>query len=101
MAINVNKAKILNAIAYSDSPVTYQHIFNALGDEMPGSVIWLNLRRLMAEGCIEEKYFKKEGMDAQDYRASEDMRGHIPKVFYLETQRGKDKLEYYKKKKII
>lgn len=101
MAININKAKILREIIASDSPVTYQLLFNALGDEMPDSVIWLNIQRLIAEGCIEEKNFRKEGLDAQDYRATEDLRGHVPRVYYVETVRGEDKLNYFKEKGII
>lgn len=101
MVLNVCKAKILNEIVYSDSPVTYQLLFNAFGDEMGNSVIWLNLHRLIIEGCIEEKSFRKEGLDAQDYRVSEDARGHTPRVYYVETQRGIDKLNYFKEKRLI
>lgn len=101
MAINVNKAKILREIVYSDSPVTYQLLFNAFGDEMGYSVIWQNLQRLILEGCIEEKNFRKEGIDAQDYRVTENIRGHVPKVYYAETQRGVDKFNYFKEKGIF
>ena len=105
MAVNVNKFKILREIVASDSPVTYQLLLNTLGDEMDKATIWRNLQLLILDGCIEEKSFKKEGLDAQDYRVSEDARGHVPKIYYLETERGARRLDaksdYLKEKEII
>jgi|APFre7841882654_1041346.scaffolds.fasta_scaffold00775_2 hypothetical protein len=93
MAENLNKFKILREIANSDSPVTYQLLLNLFGDEMDKATIWRNLQLLILDGCIEEKNFKKEGMDAQDYRVSENVVGHVPKIFYLVTERGEKRLD--------
>ena len=99
--MNVNKAKILRVLLYTDTPVTYQILFASLGDEMSESVLWNNLQRLIAEKCVEEKPFRAEGIDPQDYRLSDRQGGHVPKVFYKETQRGIDKYEYFKEKGAI
>lgn len=105
MVVNVNKFKILREIASSDSPVTYQLLLNTLGDEMDQATIWRNLQLLILDGCIEEKNFKKEGYDPQDYRVAEDARGHVPKIYYVETERGEKKLDvkknYFEEKQII
>ena len=105
MALNINKFKILREIVSSDSPVTYQLLLNTLGDEMAKGTIWRNLQVLILDGCVEEKNFKKEGIDVNDYRVSDDTRGHVPKIYYLETERGQKqfdgKLENLEEKGIV
>lgn len=99
--INKNKAKLLKAIIYADSPMTFGMLCASFEDEMSRSTIWFNLRRMLIDYLIEEKSFRAEGIDPNDYRMSERKGGRTPKVFYKETDRGEDKLRRLEQEGLI
>ena len=97
--VNKNKARILQVILNSDSPVTFQ-LLRASLEEIPESVLWDNLQRMLVDRDIEVKSFREEGIDAQDYRLGEK-RGRMPRDFYVETHRGIDKFRYFEEKGVV
>jgi len=88
------KPFILRALIEIDGPATVFMLEDMFPDISPRA-LRANIQRLVAEADIEERDFKKEGINPLEYISSNNT---IPKVFYVVTPRGLNKYNYYKKK---
>jgi len=92
--INYSKAKILEYMANTDGPVTFPMMTQML--DIGDRSLAYNLERMDLEKVIEKKSFRKSDMNPYDYLGISQKKTKAPKFFYIITEKGLRKYEYYK-----